>query len=88
MSGALRVRTILIENVVQPALLFFLIPILRFVTVLRSLAGIGVLRRRLPSGGGGGAAPFDNLVQFTAVKPDAASLRAIVNLDALPIAHR
>jgi hypothetical protein len=78
----------LIKDVVEPALLLFLIPILRFVAILRGLAGIGVLRRRLSRRGCGRAAAFDNLVKFAAIKPDAAALRAIINLDALPVAHR
>ena len=78
----------LIKNIVQPALLFFLIAILRFVAILRRLPGIGVLWRRFTRGGCGWAAAFDNLVEFSAIKPHAAALRAIVNLDALPVAHR
>ena len=32
-------------------------------------------------------APFDDLVEFAAIEPDPATLRAIVNLDALALAH-
>ena len=78
----------LIKNIAQPALLLFLIPILRFVAILRGLARIGVLRRRFSRRGRSRAAAFNNLVKFAAIKPDAAALRAIVNLDALPVAHR
>jgi hypothetical protein len=78
----------LIKNIVKPALLLFLISILRFVAILRGLAGIGVLRRCLSRGGSCGSATFDNLIEFAAIKPYAAALRAIVNLDALPVAHR
>ena len=32
-------------------------------------------------------AAIDDLVEFAAIEPDAATLRAIVDLDALPLAH-
>jgi hypothetical protein len=32
--------------------------------------------------------PFDDLVQFAAIEPDTATLRAVVDFDALPIRHR
>lgn len=35
-----------------------------------------------------GAATFDDLIQLTAIKPNTATLRAIINLDTLPVAHR
>ena len=77
----------LIKNIVQPALLLFLIPILRLVAILRGLTGIGVLWRRFTRRSGRRATAFDNLVKFASIKPYAATLRAIINLDALPVAH-
>src|ERR1044072_2111610 len=35
----------------------------------------------------GGGVAFDELVEFTAVEPDAAALRAVVDLDALAVGH-
>ena len=77
----------LIKNIVQPALLLFLIPILGFVAILRGLTGIGILRGSFPGRGGRRATAFDNLVKFASIKPYAPALRAIINLDALPVAH-
>jgi hypothetical protein len=50
--------------------------ILRLRIGLRRWCGGGVFR----------IAALDNLVEFAAIKPDAAALRAIVDLDALPVA--
>ena len=88
MDASRQPSLISIKNIVQPALLLFLIPILWLMAILRGLARIGVLRRwRFSCRGCGRSAAFDNLVEFTAIKPDAAALRAIINLDALPVAH-
>jgi hypothetical protein len=43
-------------------------------------------RRRLSRRFGRGTA-LDDLVEFAAVEPDAAALRAVIDLDTLPVAH-
>ena len=50
--------------------------------------GLGLWRGRGGARSGVGGAALDDLVELAAVEPDAAALRAIVDLDALPVAHR
>ena len=58
--------------------------------VIATLAIFGLRRGRGRRARGGGArcfAALDDLVEFAAVEPDAAALRALVDLDALAFAH-
>ncbi len=65
------------------------------VAIIGRAAGMGIGRalhvgQRLRRGCGAavmGGATLDDLVQFPPVEPDAAALRAIVDLDTLTVAH-
>lgn len=57
--------------------------------VMAAVALVGGRRQRGAAGGGGdvGGGALQDLVQFAAIEPDAAALRAIIDLDPLALAH-
>jgi hypothetical protein len=60
----------------------------RGLLVHRLLRSIDLLRGRLRSGcGGHGCRLFNNFVEFSTIKPDAAALGAVVDLDAAAFRH-
>jgi hypothetical protein len=86
--------TTLVEQLLEEALSALVagIMIIPMPTAVPRLVAAPLLRgdsrvRRGRSGGRRWCAPFDDLVEFAAVEPDAPALRAIVDLDALPLGH-
>jgi hypothetical protein len=82
-----------IKNLAQPGLLS--VVVLTITTMVRgvvvvsarmNILGVGRLDTRRHHGTRHGA--FNQLIEFTAIKPHAPALRAIVNLDPLAIAHQ
>jgi hypothetical protein len=78
--------TLSVEQFLEKRLPFFRITMAAPVTVM--VASISLIGSRLCLHGRfGRTAAFDDLVELAAIEPDSATLRAIIDLDSLPVAH-